>query len=149
MNTIIEKSEVMALDIAVLKCHLRLKNNLEEEYLSRIIDMTAEAFENKTGSSILKKKYRYVYNDYSSKLCLPMQPVVEVCSDKNAKVELPVEIEYIAGVCDYSEKVPKYIPLFITATSNRVFHSVLMKPNIKQSLSLSNLQGAAWSALKS
>ncbi|GHT89656.1 hypothetical protein FACS1894113_5110 [Alphaproteobacteria bacterium] len=44
MNTIIEKPEFRALDVAILKWHLRLESNLEDEYLSRIIDMTAEAF---------------------------------------------------------------------------------------------------------
>ncbi|GHT88397.1 hypothetical protein FACS1894113_0730 [Alphaproteobacteria bacterium] len=126
MNTIIEKSQFRALDIAVLKWHLRLETSLEDEYLSRIIDMPTEVFENKTGKSILKKKYRYVCNeDYSSKICLPMQPVIEICSvkspDKKPKfeskaeyiivqdAELPVDIEYIAGICDDPEKVPKDI----------------------------------------
>ncbi|GHT88210.1 hypothetical protein FACS1894113_0150 [Alphaproteobacteria bacterium] len=120
MNTIIEKSQFRALDIAVLKCNLRLKTNLEDEYLSRIIDIATETFENETGKSILKKKYRYVCDDYSSKLCLPVQPVVEVCSDKNAKVELPVEIEYIAGVCDDPENVPKDIQLALLQMANGV-----------------------------
>ncbi|GHT89046.1 hypothetical protein FACS1894113_2950 [Alphaproteobacteria bacterium] len=68
MNTIIEKSQFRALDIAVLKCHLRLETSLEDGYLSRIIDITTETF--------LKKEYRYVCDDeYSSKICLPMKPV--------------------------------------------------------------------------
>ncbi|GHT89320.1 hypothetical protein FACS1894113_4130 [Alphaproteobacteria bacterium] len=116
MNTIIEKSQFIALDVAVLKCHLRLESNLEGEYLSRIIDMTTETF--------LKKKYRYVCNeDYSSKICLPMQPVVEACSvtnNRNTKAEPPVEIEYIAGICDYSEKVQNDIQLALLQMANGV-----------------------------
>ncbi|GHT88426.1 hypothetical protein FACS1894113_0820 [Alphaproteobacteria bacterium] len=50
MNTIIEKSEFRALDIAVLKWHLRLESNLEAEYLYRIIDITNEALENETAA---------------------------------------------------------------------------------------------------
>ncbi|GHT89212.1 hypothetical protein FACS1894113_3680 [Alphaproteobacteria bacterium] len=76
MNAIIEKLEFISLDIAVLKWHLRLESNLEDEYLSKIIDMATETFENETGKSILKKKYRYVCNGCSSKMYLPMQPVV-------------------------------------------------------------------------
>ncbi|GHT88542.1 hypothetical protein FACS1894113_1210 [Alphaproteobacteria bacterium] len=60
MNTIIEKSEFRALDIAALKYHLRLESNLEDEYLAKIIDMATETLENETDKSILKKKYRYV-----------------------------------------------------------------------------------------
>ncbi|GHT88924.1 hypothetical protein FACS1894113_2500 [Alphaproteobacteria bacterium] len=118
MNTIIEKSQFRALDLNVLNWHLRLETSLEDWYLSRIIDMDTETF--------LKKKYRYACNDeYSSKICLPMQPVIEVCSvtspDKELKfeskaeyilvqaAELPVEIEYIADIFDYPEKVPKDI----------------------------------------
>ncbi|GHT89482.1 hypothetical protein FACS1894113_4750 [Alphaproteobacteria bacterium] len=55
MNTIIEKQEFRTLDMAVLKWHFRLESNLENEYLSRIIDVATEDFENETEKFILKK----------------------------------------------------------------------------------------------
>ncbi|GHT89199.1 hypothetical protein FACS1894113_3630 [Alphaproteobacteria bacterium] len=102
MNKIIEKSQFSALDIAT------------------------ETFEKKTEKSILKKKYRYVYNDYSSKICLPMQPVVEICSvknNRNTKAEPTVEIEYIAGICDDPEKVPKDIHLALLQILKNIYDS--------------------------
>ncbi|GHT89107.1 hypothetical protein FACS1894113_3190 [Alphaproteobacteria bacterium] len=83
-----------------MKWHFRLESILENEYLSKIIDMDTEVFENETGKSILKKKYRYVCNDYSSsKIYL----LIQVISDKN------IENEYVAGICDDSEKAQKNI----------------------------------------
>ncbi|GHT89170.1 hypothetical protein FACS1894113_3500 [Alphaproteobacteria bacterium] len=140
MNTIIEKSEFRALDLAVLKCHLRLESNLEDEYLSRIIDMATETFENETGKSILKKKYRYVCNDYSSKICLPMQPVLKVCSvtnNRNTKAEPSVEVEYIAGICDDPEKVPKDIQLAILQMAKSIYDGNDIAINSYKTLSIS------------
>ncbi|GHT89574.1 hypothetical protein FACS1894113_5010 [Alphaproteobacteria bacterium] len=79
--------------------------------MSRIIDIATETF--------LKKQCRYVCDDYSSKVYLQTQ----VISDKN------IEIEYIAGICDELEKVPKDIQLFIISTSKSDFRSVLIKSN--------------------
>ncbi|GHT90015.1 hypothetical protein FACS1894113_5510 [Alphaproteobacteria bacterium] len=38
-----------------MKWNLRLESDLEDEYLSRIIDMATEVFENETGKSFLKE----------------------------------------------------------------------------------------------
>ncbi|GHT89653.1 hypothetical protein FACS1894113_5100 [Alphaproteobacteria bacterium] len=82
-----------------------------------------------------------------------MQPVIEICSvtspDKNLRfeskaeyiivkdVELPVEVEYIACICDNHEKVPKDIQLELLQMSKSIYDGNDIAINSYKTLSIS------------
>ncbi|MDR0942313.1 MAG: head-tail connector protein [Holosporales bacterium] len=89
MNTIIEQSKSPALELSVLKAHLRIAHDHEDDYLKTVINMATEILETNIEKPILKKKYRYVhYNDEfvsSRRITLPVREVRGIISVK----ELP------------------------------------------------------------
>ncbi|MDR1365146.1 MAG: head-tail connector protein [Holosporales bacterium] len=79
MNVIIEQSQKHALDINILKAHLRIEHPHEDEYLKSIIDMATEILETSIEKPILKKKYQCIHycNEFTSTVRIPI-PVREV-----------------------------------------------------------------------
>jgi uncharacterized phiE125 gp8 family phage protein len=107
MNIIIEQSKKQALDINILKAHLRIEHDHEDEYLNSIIGMATEILENSIEKPILKKKYRYVCycNEFTSvwRIPIPVREVREILSvqklqsrkkDKPEHIKYSVEMNY-------------------------------------------------------
>lgn len=93
----IKKANKLPLDIKVLKSHLRIEHEYEDEYLRILIEAATDVLEKAIGMSILKKKYRYKGPSVET---LPIQPIIKVCSNKNE------EIIYEAGITDDESEVP-------------------------------------------
>lgn len=157
MNIIIEEAGFKLVDLKTLKAHLRIENDVEDEYLEKIIDMSSDILEAKIGKTIAKKRYRHLYIDDEAvalkKIYLPAQPAIEICSVKemppnSSDNELsfskgtdrkssyvtirgskyPVKIEYYAGVADSREKVPKAVQYAVLKIAESVYEHLAEDP---------------------
>lgn len=150
-NRIIEDAKMELIDIEILKAHLRIANSLEDSYLKKIISMATGIFESQTEKSLLKKKYCLTVNcEFELKQArveLPVQPVVKIFSVKkvgapsnknvsfkevseNGKTfveffgsKYPIEIEYSAGMFDYSDLVPEEIKYAILQIAKHIYEA--------------------------
>lgn len=93
----VKKSTIPVLDIKVLKSHLRIEHEYDDDYLKILIEAATDVLEKAIGISIFKAKYRYIGAPIE---ILPVQPVVKVCLRKNN------EIVFYAGITDEAEGVP-------------------------------------------
>ncbi|MDR1332831.1 MAG: head-tail connector protein [Holosporales bacterium] len=150
MNIIIEQSKKQALDLNILKAHLRIEHTHEDEYLNSIINMATEILENSIEKPILKKKYRYICNcgKFVSpwRIVLPVREVREIISarklqhpknDKDVKFSVetsydtttlitnwlacPLEIQYSAGMVGNSKDVPKGLQFAILQIAKNIY----------------------------
>jgi hypothetical protein len=97
MITIIKKATKSVLDIKILKSHLRIEHEHEDEYLKVLIEAATDVLEKAIGISILKKKYKYKGPDVE---IFPIQPVIKIHSTKNN------EITFEAGITDDEAEIP-------------------------------------------
>jgi hypothetical protein len=97
MITIIKKANKLALDIKVLKSHLRIEHEHEDEYLKILIEAATDVLEKAIGISLIKKKYKYKGPEVET---LPIQPVIRICTNKNG------ETTFDAGITDNEEEIP-------------------------------------------
>ncbi|MDR1609361.1 MAG: head-tail connector protein [Holosporales bacterium] len=99
MNVIIEQSKKQALDIDILKAHLRIEHDHEDEYLKSIIDMSTEILESNIEKPILKKKYRYVCycSEFTSvwRIPIPVREVREILSAQKLQRHKKGKPEYV------------------------------------------------------
>ncbi|MDR0744336.1 MAG: phage gp6-like head-tail connector protein [Holosporales bacterium] len=147
MNTIIEFSNFKLINLELLKAHLRIENDIENEYLEIVIDMAANIFELQIGKSIAKKKYSYVFTTSSKiimeKIYLPVQPVIEICFVKQVKSNTslyfrqgednegiyitlynfkhPIEIQYYAGMVNSYEQIPKDVQYAVLQIAKNIY----------------------------
>ena len=145
MNIIIEKSTKQALELQLLKNHLRIEHHHEDEYLASIIDMSTELLEKNINQSILKKKYQYTLSPHQSetKIEMPFDNICEIVSvqsdnkpiqysatQNNHKTYLiinttnhPIKIEYYAGIFEENQSIPPDLKYAIIQISKNIYDS--------------------------
>lgn len=147
-NIVIKDSAQQVLDLNILKAHLRIDYDHEDEYLKEIISMATDILEKNIEKPILTKTYKYVqYNaDFYStrKIFIPMNNVRDIVSVRNccAKGEIskyivenyngktmvitngskyPVEVIYTAGITDKLNEIPKDLQFAILQISKNIY----------------------------
>ncbi len=143
INLIIKNAEKQVITLDILKSHLRIAHNYEDEYLNNIIDTATGVLESNLELSILYKTYKYVISNYNINypITLPIKNVknIEIVVDSvnnqlsfetNAKCEvklnstigkLPINIEYIAGFTNNTEEIPKDLKLSVLQISKNIY----------------------------
>lgn len=150
MNIIIQQSDKQALDIKILKEHLRIEHNHEDNYLNEIISMATDILEKNIEKPILKKTYRYTFFDNelisSTRIQIPVSHVITIISvqkvinDKEKEgiqysienerdktwiitngTRFPIEITYTAGITDKEEEIPKDLQFAILQIAKNIY----------------------------
>jgi uncharacterized phiE125 gp8 family phage protein len=150
MNVVIEQSKNLLIDLSILKAHLRIDHEHEDKYLQEILGMATEILEKSIKKSILKKKYKYIFQSNhhisSQEIEIPLQHVRNVLSVKKIitksnkeKVEFstknsngrtfvltnyskyPIEIIYSAGLTDKSEKIPSDLQYAVLQIAKNIY----------------------------
>lgn len=147
-NIIMKESKQKALDINVLKAHLRIDYDHEDNYLNEIISMATDILEKNIEKPILVKIFKYIqYNsEFTStkKIFLPLNNVKEILSVKalglghdqlrytvenyNGKTVIitngsryPIEIIYSAGMTEKFNEIPKDLQFAILQISKNIY----------------------------
>ena len=150
MNIITEQSKKQALEIEILKSHLRIEHEHEDTYLKEIISMATDILEKNIEKPILNKTYRYIFhnNEFvsSKKIMIPINHVNSVISvrkiindkcseevsytvknynDKTAIItngsKYPIEIKYIAGITEDEKEIPKDLQFAILQIAKNIY----------------------------
>ncbi|MDR1391122.1 MAG: phage head-tail connector protein [Holosporales bacterium] len=151
MNTIIKHCSKQVVKTSLLKAHLRIDNDHEEEYLKEIIEIATNILEQNIEKSILKKAYRYIYFGSklpsSERITLPLAQVKEVLSVKRLLIDkgkslpipyttetfnekttiitnssrYPTEIKYVAGITDKEDEIPKDLQFAILQIAKNIY----------------------------
>ncbi len=108
----LKKPTITILDISILKSHLRIEYEYEDNYLKILINAATDILEKAIGISIIKKKYKYIGDPID---ILPIQPVVKICSRKNN------EIVFSAGIIDEMENIPTDLQYAILQISKNMY----------------------------
>lgn len=147
-NIIIKESEQQALDLDILKSHLRIDYDHEDNYLKEIISMATDILEKNIEKPILVKTFKYVqYNsEFTStkKIFLPLNNVKEIlsvrslgqqCESLKYAIEnyngrtviitngsrYPIEIIYRAGITEKFNEIPKDLQFAILQISKNIY----------------------------
>lgn len=166
MNINMKQSVKQILDINLLKSHLRIAHDHEDEYLKEIICSATEILENAIESPILTKSYKYTFfnDEFKSSRRITL-PFVNVCSidavrkvvnlNKKEKVpfyirnengrtivitsqtKYPIEIKYTAGLTDKERDVPGDLKLAILQIAKNIYEC--KDQNILDSAYLQNI----------
>lgn len=148
MNIIIEKSKYEALELNILKAHLRIDYDHEDNYLKEIITMATDILEKNIEKPILVKTYKYIHynSEFSSnrKIFIPFNNVKEVLSVKSLGIKeevlkysienyngksvvitngskYPIEIKYKAGITEKVNEIPKDLQFAILQISKNIY----------------------------
>ncbi|MBQ9440837.1 MAG: phage head-tail connector protein [Alphaproteobacteria bacterium] len=142
INLIIKNNEKQVITLDILKSHLRIAHNYEDEYLNNIIDTATGVLESNLELSILYKTYKYVISNYNINypITLPMRNVNSIRSvvdstnnslsfnNNNCEIKLdgtigklPISIEYIAGFTNNTEEIPKDLKLSVLQISKNIY----------------------------
>ena len=143
INLIIKNSDKLIINLDLLKSHLRIANNYEDDYLKTIINTATCTLENILELSILYKTYKYIVNNHNVhySIVLPIKNVNIIQSitdsdnnnvqfETNNKYEInlrninnkfPINIQYIAGFTDNTEEIPNDIKLSILQISKNIY----------------------------
>ncbi len=98
MLTITKNSSEQLLDLEIVKQHLKIEHNYEDDYIYILIDAATDILEKQIGYSILQKEYTYFSSDIEK---IPISPVTKILHTE------PNSIKFIAGFFDNRSKVPK------------------------------------------
>ncbi len=112
MITIIKNSSTDILDLNILKSHLRIEHEHEDQYLKIIGQLATDVLEKAMGVSILKKKYKYIGPMVTK---LPIQPVIKICSQKDN------ETIFYAGITDSPNGIPSDIKYAILQIAKNIY----------------------------
>ena len=142
INLIVKNSENQIINLDILKSHLRIADNNEDEYLRTIIDSATDILENNLELSMLYKTYKCVIHDYSINypITLPIRnirTVYKVFDSENNELifdnnkckitinnninNLPINIQYIAGFTNNIEEIPKDLKLSVLQISKNIY----------------------------
>ena len=150
MNIIVENTKKSVLSSEILKSHLRIANNIEDDYLNEIISMATDILEKNIEKPILRKKYKYIHSNdkYVStrRILLPMCFVTSiisvkkvVSSNKRENIDYsvedigertyvitngtryPIEIIYTAGITDKPDEIPKDLQFAVLQIAKNIY----------------------------
>ena len=150
MNIIVKQSEKQALDLNILKQHLRIEHEHEDNYLKEVISMATDILEKNIEKPILVKTYRYTFHndEYVStkRIPLPVSHVnsivsvqkvvsndlrenisfaIEYMRDKAYIITngttFPIEITYTAGITNTVEEIPKDLQFAILQIAKNIY----------------------------
>lgn len=130
-NIVIEPARGLVVELPLLKSHLRIAHEHEDDYLKNIIEMATDILEHKISESILEKTFRYIYYpkvDMREMIDLPYRHIIKILSVNNYNEaipiryrsscdngvwriqadqrDFPIEILYKAGLICTPERVP-------------------------------------------
>ena len=150
MNIIVKQSEKQALDLNILKQHLRIEHEHEDNYLKEVISMATDILEKNIEKPILVKTYRYIFHndEYVStkRIQLPVNHVISIISvqkiinsdlKENTKFAIenirdktyiitngttfPIEITYTAGMTNTVEEIPKDLQFAVLQIAKNIY----------------------------
>lgn len=143
INLILKDTNKQVIDLDILKSHLRIANNYEDDYLKDIIKTATGILESNLELSLLYKTYNYVIAKYNIDypITLPIRNVksIESISDSkgndiqfdtlnkyeitinNINNNFPINIKYIAGFTNNIEEIPSDLKLSVLQISKSIY----------------------------
>ena len=160
-NLIIKSPQQTIISMSLLKYHLRIAHDLEDTYLSNIINIATEILENELNESFLIKTFKYThFNDVkSNNIKIPINNIQSIISVKMAPknidlpyttilytntimtnityIDSPIEIIYSAGLTNYVDQIPKNFKLAVLQIAKSIYEN--SEENILESKFIKNL----------
>ena len=143
INLIVKDANKQIISLDILKSHLRIANDHEDEYLNNIIKISTGILESNLELSLLYKTYNYVISNYNVNypITLPIRNVksIENVNDSkhndipfstsnkyeitlnNTYNNFPINIKYIAGFTNNIEEIPSDLKLSILQISKNIY----------------------------
>jgi hypothetical protein len=114
MILITKKNQNSILDINILKAHLRIDHDYEDEYLKILIDFATDVLEKAIGVSIMHKKYKYIGPKIDK---IPIRPILKVHTNKDD------ETIFTAGIAETQEMVPIDLKYAVMQISKNMYEN--------------------------
>lgn len=143
INLIIKDSSKQIISLDILKNHLRIAHNHEDEYLNNIIENATDILENNLHLSILYKTYNCIFENYNIHypIVLPITNITNIECVKDAQNnelsfitnnnyeitlnnisnKIPISIKYTAGFTNNVKEVPKDLKLSVLQISKNIY----------------------------
>lgn len=143
-NVILSKNVPMVIGINLLKSHLRICHNHEDEYIKAIIKMATEIVENKTERSLITKEYQLVHyptkDNILCKIKLPIRNIVNITKvaqgtqsigykldrERNElsllpTTDIPIIVHYTAGIADDVSHIPEELKFKVLCVAKNIY----------------------------
>ncbi len=147
-NIILSKNIQAVIGTGILKAHLRICHNHEDEYLKTIIKMATGIVEAKLAKSIIIKEYQLSYYPTHSnahcKIKLPIRNILNVINVMQGEThidyvlhreyneislipktyEVPITIHYKAGMSDDIQCIPEELKYKILCVAKNIYDCI-------------------------
>lgn len=144
-NIILSKNTPMVIGTDLLKSHLRIAHNHEDEYLKAVIGMATGIVETRLAISIIIKEYQLSYypltNNTCCKIRLPIRNIINIIDVTQGNVrmdhvlhrehneisfvpktcDVPIIINYKAGISDDIQCIPAELKYKILCVAKNIY----------------------------